>query len=84
MEASATRTGRPIPRTEARSAGDVEESRRYCLLGPRDRILERVAAYREIAAPSPFHLVARNYLPGLSAAAQRELLDRFAREIAAG
>jgi len=84
MEASATRTGRPIPRADARSQEDVAEARRYCLLGTRDGILDRVALYREIAAPSPFHLVARNYLPGLSGPAQRELLDRFAREIAAG
>ncbi|HEX5826922.1 MAG TPA: LLM class flavin-dependent oxidoreductase [Candidatus Limnocylindrales bacterium] len=86
MEASATRVRSPLGRPEAAAltADAVEESRRYCLLGSRDEILARVALYREIAAPSPFHLVARNYLPGLSATAQRELLDRFAREIAAG
>lgn len=82
MEASAQRVGRPIPRRGPTTGAEEEESRGYCLLGSRDGILERVEAYRAVAAPSPFHLVSRTYLPGLPATAQRELLERFAREIA--
>ena len=82
MEESARRVGRPIPHRGPMSEADVAETRGRCLLGSRDAILERVEAYRAIAAPSPFHLVSRTYLPGLTAARQRELLDRFAREIA--
>jgi alkanesulfonate monooxygenase SsuD/methylene tetrahydromethanopterin reductase-like flavin-dependent oxidoreductase (luciferase family) len=83
MEASATRTGQPIPRRGRLSDADVAATRDICLTGSADAILSRIAEYREIAGSSPFHLVARNYLPGLSGVHQRELLDRFAEEIAA-
>lgn len=82
MEASATRTGRPIPRRARLTDEEVADSRAFCLTGSAASIAERIAEYREIASPSPLHLVARNYLPGLSGPHQRELLDRFATEVA--
>lgn len=82
MGPSATRTGQPIPRRGAMTDAEVEETRSLCLLGSPGELQDRLAEYREIAAPSPFHFVARNYLPGLGGSHQRELLDRFARDVA--
>jgi len=82
MEASARRVRQPVPHRGPLSAEEIAESRRYCITGPVDAVLERVALYREIAGPT-FHLIARNYLPGMGGAARAELLDRFAREVAA-
>jgi alkanesulfonate monooxygenase SsuD/methylene tetrahydromethanopterin reductase-like flavin-dependent oxidoreductase (luciferase family) len=81
MEASARRAGEPLPRRPRLSDEAVAESRSYCITGPVDAVVERLDAYAAIA-PGPFHAVARNYLPGLSAAAQLEMLERFAREVA--
>jgi alkanesulfonate monooxygenase SsuD/methylene tetrahydromethanopterin reductase-like flavin-dependent oxidoreductase (luciferase family) len=83
MEASARRTGRPIPRRGRLTDEEVADSRAVCLTGSALSIHERIAEYRELASPSPLHVVARNYLPGLSGPHQRELLDRFAAEVAA-
>jgi probable F420-dependent oxidoreductase len=80
MEASATRTGAPIPRTGRLTEAEVAETRRYCLTGPAEAVAGRVAAYGE-AAGGRLHLVARNYLPGIPAAGQVELLERVAREV---
>jgi alkanesulfonate monooxygenase SsuD/methylene tetrahydromethanopterin reductase-like flavin-dependent oxidoreductase (luciferase family) len=83
MEPSARRAGEPIPRRGEMSGDDMAESRRYCITGPVDAVVDRLEAYAAIA-PGPFHAVARNYLPGLSAAAQMELLERFATQVAPG
>jgi len=80
MEASALRTGAPIPRTGRLTEAEIADTRRSCLTGPAEAVAGHVAAYGE-AAGGRLHLVARNYLPGMSAAGQVELLERVAREV---
>lgn len=82
MEDSATRVRAPLGRPGHVPDEEVEALRTSNLVGPRDELLERIEEYRRLAAPSPFHLVAKNYLPGQSPETRVELLDRFAREIA--
>jgi hypothetical protein len=83
MEGVGQRTGRPIPGRRRLTDEEVADSRAFCLTGSAASIRERISEYREISGPSPLHVVARNYLPGLAAAHQRDLLDRFATEVAA-
>lgn len=80
MGRSARRVGEPLPHREELDAGTLAWIRACTLTGTPAEITEAIGQFRD-AAGGRLHFVARNYLPGLSIAAQRELLERFAAEI---
>lgn len=80
MGRSARRVGEPLPHREELDPETLAWVRACTLTGSPDQIADAIGAFRD-AAGGRLHFVARNYLPGLSIAAQRELLEQFAAEI---
>ncbi len=80
MGRSARRTGQPMPPRGELPDGVADRLRATTVAGSPEACADRIAAYRE-AAGGDLHVMARNYLPGLSAAGQADLLERFARTV---
>ena len=80
MRASSTRAGQPLP-TGGPLPPEDEALARGCFIGGSpESVAERLQAYAD-AAGGNLHVVARDYLPGLTPERQAELLERFATEV---
>jgi hypothetical protein len=81
MEASASRPGPPppAPTFDATRAGDLRE--RAAFVGPPDFLVEQLQAIRD-AVDVRVELIARSFLHTLPLAAQDELMERLAAEVA--
>lgn len=80
MGRSARRVGQPLASRGELDAAAVDRVRAMTVAGPAEACATRIAEYREVAG-GELHIMARDYLPGLSAAAQLELLDRWATAV---
>ena len=80
MRASSTRVGQPLPAGGTLPPEDEALARGCYIGGSPEAVAERLRAYAEAAGGS-LHVVARDYMPGLDAARQAELLERFATEV---
>ena len=80
LRAAATRVSQPLP-TGGPLPPEDEALVRGCYIGgPPEAVADQLQAYVDAAGGS-LHIVARDYLPGLDPAQQRELLERFATEV---